>query len=98
MAGVTAEVVEEEGEERGQSKGRRSEARQHQKRMEAEEEVVGRGGSWTVGKAERVEEDKGRKEGGTWEEVVVGVGGVCSPAQRSEARKPCCQTAARASG
>lgn len=62
----------EEGEGGGQKKGQSLEARQHQKMMEEEEEVVGRGESWVVGKAERVEEDRCRKEGGTWEEVVVG--------------------------
>lgn len=48
------------------------EARKHQKVMEEEKEAVGRAESWMVGKAERVEEDKARKKGGTWEVVVVG--------------------------
>lgn len=72
MAGVTGEEEVEEEVEAGQKKGQSLEARQHQKMMEGEEEVVGRGESWKVGKAEKVEEDKGRKEGGTWEVVVVG--------------------------
>lgn len=76
MAGITGEEEVEEEEEGCQRKGQRSEARQHQKMMEEEEEeVVGRGGSWKVGKAEREEGDKGRKEGGTWEVVLV-LGGV----------------------
>lgn len=71
MAGVTGEGEVEEGGDGGQKNGQSLEARQHQKMMEEEEEVVGRGGSWMVGKAERVEEDKSRKEGGTWVAVVV---------------------------
>lgn len=72
MAGVTGEGEAEEGEAVGQNKGQSLEARQHQKMMEEGEEVVGRGESCLVGKAESAEEDKGRKEGGTWEVGVVG--------------------------
>lgn len=71
MVGITGEEEVEEGGDGGQKKGQSLEARQHQKMMEEEEEVVGRGESWMVGKAERVEEDKSRKEGGTWVVVVV---------------------------
>lgn len=63
---------EGEGEEGGQRKVQSLEARKHQKVVEEEEGVAGRAESWMVGKAERVEEDKGWRNGGTWEVVVLG--------------------------
>lgn len=73
MCCVTVEGAEEGG---GQNRGPSLKARQHQKKRKEgeEEEGVGRGESWTMGRGDRVEEDKGRKEGGTWQ-VVAGVGG-----------------------
>lgn len=74
MCCVTVEGAEEE---EGGGQNRSLKARQHQKKRKEgeEEEGVGRGESWTMGRGERVEEDNGRKEGGTWHVVGVGVGG-----------------------
>lgn len=77
MCCVTGEEGAEEGEGGGQNRGPGLKTRQHQKtgKEGEEEEGVGRGESWTRGRGERVEEDKGRKEGGTWQVVAVGAGG-----------------------
>lgn len=72
MCCVTVEEGAEEGEGGGQNRGPGLKARQRQKKRK---EGAGRGESWTVGSGERAEEDKGRKEGGTWQVVGVGVGG-----------------------
>lgn len=77
MCCVTVEEGAGEGEGGGQNRGLSLKARLHQKKRKEgeEEEGAGRGESWTMGRGERVEEDKGRKEGGTWQVVAVGVGG-----------------------